>query len=92
MHTEYKSPYQRRLAIAASERGRRMARRRWDIERHRRAALGALTADRYPSRIVRRIVVIDNETDVREATFWNWESARHQKRKLKEILQPPLKR
>jgi len=89
MHGEWKGPYRRRLQKAASERGRRMANRRWALDRQRRAALATLTAEQYPSRIVRRIVVIDHERIVREATFWSFESRRSWRRKEREVLTPP---
>lgn len=86
MPYDWKGPYSRRLHRAASERGRRMANRRWALDRQRRAQLAALTAEQYPNRIVRRIVVIDNERDVREATIWTWDSYREQHRKEQRIL------
>jgi hypothetical protein len=74
------------MQARASERGRRMARRRWELDRARRDKLAALTAEQCPSHIVRRVVVIDHEQTVREATFWSFESARYQRRKLREVL------
>ena len=88
MHGDWKGPFQRRLQKAASERGRRMANARWTRERAERDRLAVLMAEQFPSRIVRRIVVIDNERDVREVTIWNWESGRDWKRKERQILKP----
>lgn len=81
MHGDWKGPYQRRLAKKASERGRRMANARWRKDRREREKLAVLTAEQFPRRIVRRIIVIDDERTVREATFWDWESGRDWKRK-----------
>jgi hypothetical protein len=63
-----------------------MARARWAKDRAERDRLARLTAEQFPSRIVRRIVVIDDERIVREATFWSFESRRSWKRKEREIL------
>jgi hypothetical protein len=74
-----------------------MANARWRADRERRNKLAALTAEQYPARIVRRIVVsalgetspgggIDDEQTVREATFWNWESGRDWRRKERAVL------
>ena len=65
-----------------------MANARWKRERAERDRVAALTAEQYPSRIVRRIIVIDNERDVREVTIWNWESGRDWKRKERKVLTP----
>jgi len=80
------SYYIRQKVAAASERGRRMANRRWQLDRQRRDRLAALTAEQCPAEIVRRIIVIEHERDVKEAVFWNWESGRDRRRKLKAIL------
>jgi len=71
---------------ALRERGRKMAIRRWQIDRQMRNRIAALNADQFPARIVRRIVVIDDEKHVKEATFWNWESRRDRQRKMRNIL------
>ncbi|MDE2104244.1 MAG: hypothetical protein KGL39_43810 [Patescibacteria group bacterium] len=88
MATSY---YIRRKVKAASERGRRMANARWEKERKERDKMALLTAEQCPSRIVRRIVVIDNEATVREATFWSFESRRSWRRKLRLVLYPTQK-
>jgi hypothetical protein len=80
------SYYIRRKVKAARERGRRMANRRWQLDRQRRNKLAALTAEQCPTRIVRRIVVIENETMVNEAVFWNFESKRSWRRKERQVL------
>jgi hypothetical protein len=72
----------------ASERGRRMAVRRWALDRERRNQLAALTADRLPAQILRRIVVIDLETEVREVVIWSWDSTREARRKVRQVLEP----
>jgi hypothetical protein len=85
MRSDWKGPYRRRLEVAASEHGRRMARRRWEIDRARRDKLAALTAEQCPSRIVRRIVVIEEERTVREAVIFSFDSARSARRKLRAL-------
>jgi len=64
-----------------------MARRRWELERERRTKLAALTADQYPAKIVRRIIVIDAERTVREAVIRNWDSDREARRKTRWVLE-----
>lgn len=69
-----------------------MAKRRWQLDRQRRDKLAALTADQCPNAIVRRIIVIDQERTVREATIWAWDSNREARRKLRAVLaMPPVK-
>lgn len=80
--------YQIRRMKAASAHGRRMAGRRWAKDRARRDALARLTAEQYPARIVRRIIVIDQEQIVREAVIWNWDSRRSAARKQRAVLSP----
>lgn len=86
MPYDWKGPYSRRLAKAASERGRRMAKARWTKDRMERDRIARLTAEQFPSRIVRRIVVIEDERIVREATFWSFESRRSWHRKERQVL------
>lgn len=82
--------YVTRKIRAASERGKRMAVRRWKLDRARRDAL----AEKDPSftglRIVRRIVVIDRECSAREAVIYETDSARSARRKLRSALKYPL--
>ena len=92
MHGDWKGPYSRRLQKAASERGWRMAKARWTKDRIERDRRATLTAEQSPSRIVRRIVVIDDERTVREATFWTWDSRREWRRKERRVLQKPIDR
>jgi hypothetical protein len=80
------SHYIRRKIKAARERGRRMAKARWERDRAQRDKMANLTAEQFPTRIVRRIVVIDNETTAREATIWSFDSERSARRKLQEVL------
>jgi alkyl hydroperoxide reductase subunit AhpC len=63
-----------------------MAKARWTKDRAERNRQALLMAEQFPSRIVRRIVVIDDERDVREVTIWNWESGRDWKRKERRVL------
>jgi hypothetical protein len=90
MPSDWKGPFNRRMRTRASERGRRMAARRWALDRERRDQLAALTAEHDPSRILRRIVVIDQERDVRETVIWSWDSFRSARRKIRAALSPVL--
>lgn len=65
-----------------------MAKVRWTRDRARRDRLAALTAEQYPQRIRRRIVVIDDEVRVRETVIWTWDSGREWRRKERAALQP----
>lgn len=86
MPRDWKGPFNRRLQVRASERGKRMADARWAKDRARREALVALTPDRYQARIVKRIVVVFDERIVKETTIWNWESLASARRKEKKAL------
>ena len=90
MPYDWKGPYSRRLAKAASERGKRMAKARWKREHSERERIAQLSADQYPSRIAERIVVIRNETEVYETVIWNWESHRSAMRKRRKVLCGPI--
>ena len=63
-----------------------MARARWDMDRQRRDRLAALSPEQYPDEIVRRIVVIDDEREVRECVIRSWDSAREARRKVRSVL------
>jgi hypothetical protein len=89
MPRDWKGPFSRRLQRRASERGRIMAKRRWELERERRNRLGVLSPEQCPNAIVRRIVVIDNETTVREVVIWSFDSFRSAKRKERSVLCSP---
>ena len=78
--------YQLNRIRSARERGRKMANRRWELDRARRERLAALTAEQYPNEIVRRIVVVDREKTVREAVIWSWDSFRSARAKLRAVL------
>ena len=78
--------YIRKCAKAASERGKRMAAERWKRDRERRDRLAAMNPLQYPGRILRRVIVIDRETEVREAIFYDTDSLRDAQRKLRRVL------
>lgn len=63
-----------------------MAQARWAADRQRRARLAALAPLRHPGRIVRRIVVIDNEITVREVVLFDTDSVREARRKVAAVL------
>jgi hypothetical protein len=71
---------------SASERARQRANRRWQLDRERRDRLAAADPILHANRILRRIIVIDRETTVREVTIYAWDSAREAKRKEKRAL------
>lgn len=85
MHTSYKS-FNRKRQQAASERGRRMANTRWRNERARQDAIAATDPMRVTGKIVRRIIVIDNEETAREAVIYDFDSMRNARRKLNAVL------
>lgn len=90
MPRDWKGPYQRRLEVRASERGRRMANRRWALDRARRNKLAALTAEQFPTKIEARIVVIVREHTVKEFTLWSFDSWRERQRKCRQAEQVVL--
>lgn len=71
---------------AASEKGRRMANARWKNERARQDAIAAADPLRVTGRIIRRIVVIDEERAVREAVIYDFDSIRSARSKLRNVL------
>ena len=78
--------YERQRAKQASERGRRMAKARWAADRARRDRLAAAEAEMFSGKIVRRIIVVDSEKEVREAVIWSFDSRREARRKLNSVL------
>lgn len=71
---------------AATERARMRARRRWELDRQRRAALAETAPELLINRIVRRIVVIDHEQHVREVVIYEFDSMREARRKQRQVL------
>jgi alkyl hydroperoxide reductase subunit AhpC len=63
-----------------------MAQRRWQMQRQREAELVAMDPIKLTGRIVRRIVVIDDERTVRECVFTDLDSRREASRKLRKVL------
>ena len=63
-----------------------MAAARWRLDRERRDKLAAVAAEQYPNRIVRRIVVIEEERWVREVVIFAWDSWREARRKMRLAL------
>ncbi len=62
-----------------------MALVRWTKDRERREFLDRIDPVRVGGRIKRRIVVIDNETLVRERAFYEFDRDCDWKRKLREL-------
>jgi hypothetical protein len=65
-----------------------MAARRWEIDRHRRAALAAMDPMKFSGKIRLRIVVIEAEVCAREIVIYDFDSRRVAARKLRSILSP----
>lgn len=78
--------YQTRKRKAASERGKRMAARRWQIDRAMRERIAAIAPEQLAGRIVRRIVDIRDEATVREVVIYDFDSRRSAMRKVRSIL------
>jgi hypothetical protein len=78
--------YWQRRKKAAHERSLQMNKARWDADRKRRDALAAANPVRFIGRILRRVVVIDCESAVREAVIYDFDSYREAKRKERMIL------
>ena len=66
-----------------------MANRRWQLDRERRERLAQLTAEQFPTKIVRRIIVIDDERNVREAVIWSFDRWKDEAKKTMAVLQKP---
>ena len=69
-----------------SEQGRRAARARWDREALRLTKLDELDPVRVGGKIVRRVIVIDGETRIKERTFYQFDRPCDWRRKLREVL------
>lgn len=68
---------------AASERGKRMAKARWEQDRAFRSALAAEALKdptRSTGKIIRRVVIIDNETTAREIVRRDYHTERDWRR------------
>jgi hypothetical protein len=87
MPRDWKTGHFNRLRARRSERGRKMANRRWQIQRQREAELAAMDPIKLTGRIIRRIVVIDHERDVRECVFTDLTSRRQAAAQLRQVLQ-----
>jgi hypothetical protein len=79
--------YIRERSRRATEHGKKMATERWRLDRERRNKLAAMEPINYPGRIVRRIIVITNEVEVREAILYDTDSWREARRKLNRVMQ-----
>ena len=69
-----------------SEIARIRANRRWELDRKRRSDLAAKDPAFTGLRIIRRIVVIEGESTVREAVIYNIDSLRSARQKLNRVL------
>ena len=64
-----------------------MSARRWAMDRMRREIVAASDPIKFSREIVRRVVVIDRETTVREAVIYAFDSQREANRKLRRVMQ-----
>jgi len=69
---------------ATSERNRARSNHRWTLDRAKREALARIDPV-FIGRIVRRIVEIRHETEVREVVIYDFDSARSARRKLRSL-------
>ena len=77
--------YQTRKIKAARERGKRLAKARWDKDRAMRDRIAAIEPASFAAEIVRRVVVIDREKAVREIVFYAFDTYSDRRRKLREV-------
>jgi hypothetical protein len=63
-----------------------MATERWRRDKAQRDLWASMAPERMPAKIVRRIIVIDGETEVREAVLYDTDSIRDARRKLRQVL------
>ena len=66
----------------------RMNKARWDAERIRRNKLADMEPIQHPGKIVLRVVVIRNGSDVQECVVFDNDSDRDARLKLKKVMQP----
>jgi len=70
---------------AASVKARERANARWTKDRAMRDRLAAMEPSRFLGRIVRRVIVIDNETTAREIVLYDFDNYTDRKRKMKTV-------
>jgi len=78
--------YWTRRKQAASERGRARAKRRWELDAQRRARRAAMAPIKFTGRIVKRIIIIEEEVRAKEITIYDFDTFRDMKRKLRSVL------
>lgn len=71
-----------------SEIARIRAKRRWELDRQRRASLAAKDPAFTDLAIIRRIIVIDHESSVKEAVIYSTDSRRAAANKIRRALNP----
>ena len=59
---------------------------RWDADRLRRDALAVADPTKFTGRIVKRVIVIENETTVKEAAIYDFDSYREGQRRVQRLL------
>lgn len=86
MPRDWKGPYQRKLKRASTERGKKAANVRWERERSRRDKLARTDPVRVEGKIVERWVRIIGESEVRERTVYEFDTATDWRRKKRELF------
>ena len=76
--------YETRKIKRARERGRRLAKIRWDRDRAMREAVAKSELAKIDWTVVKRIIVIDREVKAREIVFYAHDRYMDRKRKLNE--------
>ena len=65
-----------------TRRGRAGAAERWRLDGIRRDALAAADPVKFTGKIVRRVIVIENESTVREVAVYDFDSCREARRRI----------
>lgn len=84
MPSDWKGAFSRRLQRQKSDLAKRLANIRWTKDRERRNRVAKLEAERNPTRIAARIVVIVDERKLKEFTMWSFETWRERQRKCRK--------
>jgi hypothetical protein len=69
----------------ASEIARKRANIRWQRDRDMREKMAALDPIKFEGRIIKRIVVIENEATAKEICFYDFDRYSDRKRKLNQV-------
>ena len=78
-------PYITRKIKARRELGKRLANIRWDRDRAMRARMAAMDPVKFAGHVVKRIIVIEEETTAREICFFDFDTYTDRRRKLRAV-------